>query len=388
MQILESWKNWRRYRKLGDDWKKIVFYSESGQDWHYFDPLIRELLERHGEKVCYVTSDPRDPGLALRHDNFTALCIPEGLFLIIHFQVQKAGLVVLTMMDLGNLQLKTSIYPVHYVYLFHSMGSTHMVDHANSYDAYHSLFCVGPHHVAELRKREALTGLEPRNLFAYGHPRLEQLMREAAERTRSRPPGARPTVLVAPTWGDDSILNRCGMRLLEVMLAAGFEVILRPHYQTRRLTPHVLEEILAFYGDHPRFQLIEQMGETDSLFRSDILICDWSAMAIEYALGLEKPVLFIDLPRRVRNPDWRQFEIEPFEVSIRERAGKVVAPEDLDHLPAAARQLLAAPDAFAREIQSLRESAVFNLGNSVEMGATELVRLARERAATAVAQES
>ena len=82
------------------------------------------------------------------------------LFLIIHFQLLKATVMVLTMMDLGNLQLKTSINPVHYIYIFHSMGSTHMVDHANSYDAYDSLFCVGPHHVAELRRREALSGIK------------------------------------------------------------------------------------------------------------------------------------------------------------------------------------------------------------------------------------
>jgi YidC/Oxa1 family membrane protein insertase len=388
MRILDSWKNWRRYRKLGDEWKKIVFYSESGQDWHYFEPLVGELLERHAERVCYVTSDSQDPGLRLQHDNYVALCIPEGLFLIIHFQVQKAGLVVLTMMDLDNLQLKKSIYPVHYVYLFHSMGSTHMVDHANSYDAYHSLFCVGPHHVAELRKREELAGLQPRNLFAYGHPRLEQLIREGAGQGRTGPADAPLTALVAPTWGDDSILNRCGGRLVEILLAAGFEVILRPHYQTRRLTPDVIDGIVHAHGSHPRFRMIEQMGETESLFRSDFLVCDWSAMAIEYALALQKPVLFIDLPRRVRNPDWRQLGIEPFEVSIREKIGRVIPPEDLEGIPAAVTELVSAPQSFARQIDELRKTAVFNLGDSVARGAAEIARLAGEQSRITAGPES
>ncbi len=101
-----------------------------------------------------------DAGLKRQHELFRSICIPEGFFLTLHFNFQKADVVVMTMMDLGNLQLKKSINPVHYIYLFHSLGSTHMVDHANSYDAYDSLFCVGPHHVAELRKRESMQGLE------------------------------------------------------------------------------------------------------------------------------------------------------------------------------------------------------------------------------------
>ena len=65
---------------------------------------------------------------------------------------------------------------MHYVYVFHSMGSTHMVDHENSYDHYDSLLCAGPHHVAEIRRREQLKGLPPKHLFAHGYPRLERLV--------------------------------------------------------------------------------------------------------------------------------------------------------------------------------------------------------------------
>ena len=60
--------------------------------------------------------------------------------------------------------------------------------------------------------------------------------------------------------------------------------------------------------------------------RSDILVSDWSAMALEYSMGLEKPVLFIDVPRRIRNPNWRELEIEPIENTIREQVGEIVSP--------------------------------------------------------------
>ena len=290
MELFKGWSAWRQYRKLPADWRNIVIYSESGQDWHYFEPLVTVLNDDLEHKVTYVTSDPDDKGLKRQHEHFRAFYIPEGLVLTLHFNFQKADVVVMTMMDLDNLQLKKSIHPVHYIYLFHSLGSTHMVDHANSYDAYDTLFCVGPHHVKELRKRESMQGLKERNLFEYGHPRLENLLVVAMSYQLSATVAETSdttTVLVAPTWGDQSIFNTCGDELIGFLLAAGFHVIVRPHYQTLKMTPEVVEKLKSKYGDHDHFEYQDQMGESDSLCKSDILISDWSAMAIEYALGLE-----------------------------------------------------------------------------------------------------
>ena len=385
-EIFQAWSGWRRYRKLSADWRNIVFYSESGQDWHYFEPLIAVLNTDLQHRVTYVTSDRNDPGLNRQHSLFEAICIPEGFFLTLHFNMQQADVVVLTMMDLDNLQLKKSINPVHYIYLFHALGSTHMVDHANSYDAYDSLFCAGPHHVAELRKRGAMEDLEVRNLFEYGHPRLENLLTMAQPHQRDDlqalpvGTGTAPVVLIAPTWGEHSIFNTCGDELTGLLLDAGYHVIVRPHYQTLQLTPEVVEKLTTKYADRDHFEYQDQMGESGTLLRSDILICDWSAMAIEYALGLEKPVLFVDLPRRVRNPDWQALGIEPLEASFRELAGDIVSPQHLDEAPDRIARLLENQKGFRQTMENLRPQMVFNIGKSVQKGAAEIARIADETA--------
>jgi len=382
MGLFKGWPGWRQYRKLPAEWRNIVFYSESGQDWHYFEPLITVLNDELKHKVTYITSDSNDAGLNRQHQLFKAIYIPEGFFLTWHFNFQKADVVVMTMMDLDNLQLKKSIHPVHYIYLFHSLGSTHMVDHANSYDAYDSLFCVGPHHVNELRKRESIQGMKARNLFEFGHPRLENLLVVAMSYQLGSAQSAAPgttTVLIAPTWGEQSIFNTCGDELIGLLLAAGYHVIVRPHYQTLKMTPEVIETLKTKYGDHGNFEYQDRMGESESLFRSDILICDWSAMAIEYALGLEKPVLFIDLPRRVRNPDWQTLEIEPQEAAFRKLAGDIVSPQALDEVPQKIDRLLQDQDSFRQRMQELRSRMVFNIGNSTQAGAKEIARLADEK---------
>jgi YidC/Oxa1 family membrane protein insertase len=302
--------------------------------------------------------------------------LPDGLFLTIFFQFKRCDLCVLTVMDLDNLNLKRSINGVHYLYVFHSMGSTHMVDHANSFDAYDTLFCAGPHQVAEIRRREQLKNLKAKNLFDYGHPRLEAVMAEQAQRSAPVAPGENPTILIAPTWGETSIFNTCGERLIDILLGAGFRVIMRPHYQSVRQSPGVIASIRAAFESHERFEYVDQMGEMDSVLRSHLLVSDWSAMALEYALGLEKPVLFIDVERRIRNPDWRELGIEPVESSIRARAGAVLDPAELEQAPEMIRRLLDGAEEFRKAMPALREEIVFRLGHAIPDGAKEIARLA------------
>jgi YidC/Oxa1 family membrane protein insertase len=379
MSFFRGWKGWRQFKQLDREWRQVVFYSESGQDWHQFSELITELNEGLGARTTYVTSDPNDAGLERTHPNYRAILLPSGLFLTIFFQVNQSDLFVLTMMDLDNLQLKRSLHPVHYVYLFHSMGSTHMVDHENSFDHYDSLFCTGPHQVKEIRRREELKNLPPKHLFEYGHPRLEQVIRQGRDWKSEVDAGERATILIAPTWGEQSIFNTCGRELIRILLQAGYRVIMRPHYHSRRLTPAVIDTLRSEFEAQEGFEYIDQMGETRSILRSDLLICDWSAMAMEYSMGLEKPVLFIDVPRRIRNPNWRELGIEPMESAIREQVGEVLSPGALDQAPAAIERLLADPDRFREQVRSLRDQLVFNLGRSVQTGAREIARLAAER---------
>jgi CDP-glycerol glycerophosphotransferase (TagB/SpsB family) len=381
MSLISGWMGWRHFKRLPWEWRSIVAYSESGQDWHQFSGLIQQLNGPLNRKVCYVTSDKNDPGLDRTHENYRAIWIPEGLFLTIFFQLNQSDIFVLTMMDLQNLNLKRSTYPVHYAYLFHSMGSTHMVDNENSYDHYESLFCAGPQQIEEIRKREQLKGLTAKHLFDYGHPRLEEVIAEGRAYSAHKPAGELATVLIAPTWGDDSIFNTCGKELIGVLLEAGYKVIMRPHYQSNRQAPEVIAAVRDAFTGHERFEYIDRMGETDSILRSDVLVCDWSAMALEYSMGLEKPVLFIDLPRRIRNPNWQELEIEPIEAAIRSQVGEIVSPASLDDAPAAIERLVNDPERFRVKMRELRDTMVFRLGHSIPDGAAEIVRLADDKAA-------
>jgi hypothetical protein len=376
-RFFRNWRTYRAFKRLPRSDKRIVIYSESGQDWHHFKSLVLHLTQVLGEKVCYVSSDENDPGLSQDTDDILPFCIGPGFFRIPLFQMLDADVMLTQLLDLDNLDLKRSVNPVHYIYMFHSLISTHMADYANSFDHYDTILCAGPHQRDEIRKRESMHGLEPKQLIEHGYARLEELIATRREPAEAATP-QHAHVLLAPSWGDQTILNVCGLELTGILLDAGFRLTLRPHFQTRWNTPEVLDRIVARYGDHPAFTLVEQMSESDSLFDSQVMITDWSGAGMDYGMGLEKPVLFIDMPRKARNDTWPELEMEPFESFVRDKIGAILAPDNLADAPGVIRGLLEDPQRFRAQVQALCRDWVFNPGSSAEAGAVAVARIAGE----------
>ncbi|MBM5811962.1 MAG: hypothetical protein FJ191_08375, partial [Gammaproteobacteria bacterium] len=368
MASLRHWRDYRRFGRLPAAARNLVVYAESGQDWHHFAPVIRELTGALEQPLCYVASDPADPGLHQQHPRLLPFCIGAGLVRTWFFQFLRADVLLTQMLDLQVLNLKRSIHPVHYVFMSHSLVSTHVADREDSYDHYDTILCAGPHQLREIRRREEQAGLPAKALIPHGYHRVEQLMAE-----RRDPPAiatdADLHVLLAPSWGPQTILNTCGTELVGLLLQAGFTVTLRPHFQTRWQTPEVIDRITARYRGHPRFRLVERMSESDSLFDSHIMITDWSGAGLDYGLGLEKPVLYLDLPPKSRNPRWRALGLEPFESEVRPQLGALLAPAELARAPERIRELARDPARRRAQAAALRAQCLYNLGQSGIAGA-------------------
>ena len=374
--MFEGFKCWqasRAFKQIPREQRRIVIYAESGQDWHHFKPVVDHLTQQLDETVIYITSVADDPVLTLTDPKIKAFNVGSGTIRTAFFQWLEADVMVMTMVDLHNLQLKRSINPVYYAFMFHSLISTHMADHADTYDHYDAILCAGPHHVKELRKREGLHSLPTKDLFEHGYHRVEELMSQRRDPMPFDAAGIH--VLLAPSWGDDTILNVCGLELTGVLLDAGYKVTLRPHFQTRWMTPEIIDCISEEYGDHPKFSLQEQMGENDSLFDSHIMITDWSGAGMDYALGLEKPVLYIDVPVKARNDSWPELNLQPFESYVRDKIGTIIAPDELDKIHSVIQQLVSEPAAFSDNIRRIREEWVFNVGHSPEAAAKSIQQM-------------
>jgi hypothetical protein len=80
-------------------------------------------------------------------------------------------------------------------------------------------------------------------------------------------------------------------------------------------------------------------------------------------------VLFVDVGRKVNNPEYERLGIEPIEASIREKVGRVVAPDRLDQVPALVEALVQNGSEFGDSIRRARERNIFNVGTSGRVAA-------------------
>jgi len=378
-RMLREWSEMRRFNALGSRSRSIVFYAEDKASWSHLGPLVRELTEKMDRQVCYLTSDTNDPILSKSDKRIHAFCIGDGMVRTMLFMSLKADVCVMTMPDLQTFHIKRSkIHPVHYVYVFHSMVSTHMIYRKSAFDHFDTVFCVGPHHAIEIRKAESINGLTAKHLLEHGYGRLDTLLAEKNNHVpdhdviQSHP----KRILVAPSWGPNGLLENHGLSLTPILLDAGFHVTVRPHPMTVRHHRDLIRALKDQFGSNPRFVLETDVASSDSLRSSDLMVGDYSGAALEYAFVYERPVLFVDMPRKINNPDYERIDCEPLEVGIRQRIGDIVRPEDLSEIPAVIERLCSDPCEWSQRIRQVRAETVYHIGRSASVGARHIVQWA------------
>ena len=154
-----AWKGARQFTGRANKDQSIVVYSEGSGYWKFLGPVVSSLIADYGREIDYVTSDINDPVLSNPPPNVRGYYVGSGSAFIYTFQTLRASVLVMTTPDLNNFHMKRSRYPVHYTYLHHSMVSTHMIYRNAAVDAFDSILCVGPLHIAETREWEKRHGL-------------------------------------------------------------------------------------------------------------------------------------------------------------------------------------------------------------------------------------
>ena len=361
MRFLQRFSSIIRYTALPPAQKQLTFYSEGKNYWVHLEGMVRRLLEGSDIELNYVSSDPQDPGLHLDHPRLHTFEIGEGFLRNWFFENLQTQVMVMTMPDLDQFQIKRSKFPVHYVYVQHSLVSLHMIYRERAFDAFDTVFCSGPHHVVEMQAIQQAHGINGQELVEHGYGRLDAIRAAAAGGNPAGPEDSLQ-VVVAPSWGPHGLIESgLGLTLVDRLLDQGHRVTLRPHPQTNRLNAPQVAEITAKHRANSRFDFEANVATQASLHASDLMISDWSGAALDYAYGLNKPVLFIDVPRKVNNPSYETLGLIPFEVSVREDIGAIVDPAEIADLDL--RKVMA--EMSARPITP----QVFNVDHSDAVGA-------------------
>ena len=153
--LSSEWKDLKKFEKLDLEDKIIVFYAENSASYNHFRLLIEELTEKMNIPICYVTSIKNDKIFQKENKNIMSFYIGEGLTRTKFFLTLKSKILIMDMPDLDRFHIKRSkVYPVHYVYLFHSVFSIHSYLRNGALNNYDTIFCAGPHHIDEIRETE------------------------------------------------------------------------------------------------------------------------------------------------------------------------------------------------------------------------------------------
>ena len=107
---------------------------------------------------------------------------------------------------------------------------------------------------------------------------------------------------------------------------------------------------------------------------ADLLVTDWSSIAFEYAFSTLKPVLFINTPMKIVNPDYRELDTVPIDIELRDKVGISIATEKLEEEIVPAVDRLLADKQFSRDaMRKLREEYIYHNGASGKVGAKYII---------------
>lgn len=367
-------KNLLRFFKLPKEQKEIVFYAEHGGYYPSFEGILKELDIQSDKQVCYITSDINDP--ILKNDNYNNNCCSKinsfyiKKFLSLFMVLVNCKVFVLTLTDLNKFHLKRSINDVKYVYVFHALVSSHMMYRDGAFDHYDTILCVGPHHEKEIRKREKDLNLKPKKLIQGGYYRLERISNNYKSLSLKQ---TGKNVLIAPSWGPLNIIESCGIEVVKRLLDLDYKVTLRPHPEIIRRNPEILKEYFDKFADNKNFILETNVAGDESMLKADLLITDLSGIALEYAFGTNRPVLFIDLPKKIQNKNYKDLGIEPLELSIRDQIGVLIKTSELNNIGEIVRNLIQQKDFYKEKIEKIKSQSVYEFGNSSRIGAREIL---------------
>jgi len=380
--FFQSLRDAKRFFSTTADQRQLVFYSEGKIYLPFLQPVIEELNRSDCPPVSYLTSDSTDPLLLSPPSHVTSYFISDGLARIIVLNHMSASVVVMTMPDLNSFHIKRSPSVSCYAYIFHTIVSTHMIYRPGAFDHFDVILCAGPHHETEIRAYERAESLPSKRLLKHGYAPLDMIMQKRldAEHLIKKKKVGPLHVLVAPSWGEYGLLETCGIDVVRPLLDAGYFVTVRPHPRTTALAGNILENLINTFSDNNRFIMDTNTTVADTMFSSDVMISDWSGIAFEYALGLEKPVLFVNGKPKINNPDYKNIAQEPVEISFRNRLGWVINVDELDQIAEACQELLNNRKSFSKEIKNIRSDLVYNLGNSAKAATTHLLDLVGDQA--------
>lgn len=355
--------------------KHLVFYSESNGFYKYFKGIIEYILKNTNIVIHYITSDPEDKifEMAEKEPKIKPYYIGEKKLITLMMKLD-ADVVVMTMPDLENFHIKRSYLrkDIDYVYIPHGIGSNNLTMRTGSLDHYDTIFCCGPRQKEEVEKTEIAYNLPKKNCVEWGYPLLEEMIEDYKKLPENN--STQKTVLIAPSWQKDNIVDSCLDEILSKLAGKDYKVVVRPHPQHVRHRAEQMKQLQDKYADNDNIIIQTDFSASDTVFKADIMLTDWSGIAWEFAFTTQKPLVFINTPMKVMNPEYQKIDTVPLNIELRDIIGRSIDLDKLDTLPETIDYLFANKDEYYDKIGEIVKENVYNIGDASAVGARYIIQ--------------
>lgn len=354
--------------------KHLVFYSESSGFYKYYKGIIEYILDNTNITIHYITSDPKDQifDIARKESKIRPYYIDEKRLITLMMKMD-ADVVVMTMPDIENFHIKRSYIrkDINYVYVPHCMDSMNMTMRKGSIDHYDSVLCTGKLQKEETLKTEIAYGLPKKELVEWGYSLLDDMKADYEKLPKTE--HDKKSILIAPSWQKDNIVDNCLEELLDNLKGHGYKITVRPHPQHVRHMPEKMEGLKERYKSDEDIEIQTDFSSNSTVFEADMMITDWSGIAYEYAYTTFKPVLFIDTPMKVMNPEYTKIDVEPMNIWMREEIGQILKLDEIDKAAHTVEEMLNNSEQYKKHIEQLVNENVYNIGHSAEVGGKYII---------------
>lgn len=326
--------------------RQIAIFTEGRAYWGTFKPIVESLIER-GRDFSYLSLDVTDPGLAIDNPHMDSRFLGDGTSAFAKVASFRAKVMASTTPNIGTpgFPLPAPRYVGCLAHVCHGVGSvaTYM---KHSLDCYQAVLLVGRYLEDDIRHLEALRKLPPKECVPAGLPYLDEMVPKVAPKSGLSDP---PVILAAPSWGDKGFLSLCGTGFLADLAKKGYELIIRPHPQSKKAEPGLLAAVQAEMAPFKNVAFDYERDASSSMAKADLLISDVSSVRFDFALLYNRPVITIDVP--IRNV--AQYELSDLDTfwdnEVAPELGAILKPNELGELDATIKKVLGVsrPDILA-----------------------------------------
>lgn len=273
----------------------LVIFSDGKQYWKVFEPICDEL-EKRNFRCEYWTASADDPALKKNYGYVKTSYIGSGNKPYATLNVMNAKICLSTTPGLDVYQWKRSKDVDYYVHIYHSVGDG--LDYRMfGLDYYDAVLVSSKPEYGNIRKVESARNLPTKEIADGGITYMDKLKErhELEKNEISKNDNESCTVLLAPSWGETSILNRYGEKIIKALLNTGYHIIIRPHPQSKISDAQLLNALQTQFSDNKQIEWNYDIDNYDALNRSNIMISDFSGVMFDYAFVFDRPIIYADV---------------------------------------------------------------------------------------------